>query len=471
MSCAPLELNQHVVLGSFDTDEVGWQGARCSPRKASLVRVGGGYVRRFVYDVDGAPRTATGTGKGGHQGWGFTMNHYGKTSTSGQGAPGTFGPLFVGRHHAIYRYAFTVTIAGRKVPVVQHWFFATARDNPVLATTYDVSGSPPGSLVADSRTPYGDIAWDGDDQASRTVVDGVGWGDRYKFVTTTAPLTMESAWDYSKPNRVPYVLAWTVASDAEMGAVQTQTYDQHDAGGYWFYENWGRTSANAAPQKEGQIGRMTPPWNWTYQINQYELCAADPKCLDRPTGSHRLAWGANYGAIGGATAGSGDYAAYGDDKMISGYPYNSYSVFMVLGRHSEAPVARQVAAIEAVQATRLTATVGSVPAMGPGGVGRADRVKLTPRGYDHNYGVWRVDAADNALKVQMQVDRGELRSPILAVSAYDASELPMVRVDGVAMIEGIDYFASLEPPVSRAWITFRRGWSGRHDIEIAAPPR
>jgi hypothetical protein len=294
----------------------------------------------------------------------------------------------------------------------------------------------------------------------------VAWGDRFKFTTTSAPLTMNSKWDYSKPNVVPYVLAWTVKTDAEMGIVQTQTQLQHDAGGYWFYDNWGKTSDSAAPRKMGQAGLMTPTWNWTYQINQYELCLDNPACLNNTTGSHRLAWGSNYGAIGGATAGSGSYPAYGDDKMLSGHPFHSYAVFMVLGKHSAAPVFRQAAEIERVQGTHLTASAGTVRALGPGGVGRTDAVALAPAGYDHRYAVWSVDTAGNRAALKLSVEQGALTNPVLVLSGYTAAAEPTVKIDGATRTAEADYLLSLDAAGKQVWITLRGDWTGSHELEI-----
>ena len=112
------------------------------------------------------------------------------------------------------------------------WLFATGRDHPLWAVTFDASPSPADSIEADTRAPYGDLQWDGGANAD---VDGVGWGDRYRFRTTTSPVTLQSGWDYSQANTIPHVLMWSNAADAEMGAVQTQTMAQRDAGGYGFY--------------------------------------------------------------------------------------------------------------------------------------------------------------------------------------------------------------------------------------------
>jgi hypothetical protein len=399
----------------------------------------------------------------GWEGWGYTANHFEQTASSSQDvAGGTFAPEWVGRHHAIYAYRFTQAIAGRNVPVTIHWMFATGRDHPIYAITYDVSGSPAGSVVADTRSPYGDIFWDGATTHS-TVIAGVGWGDRYKFVTTEAPLTMDSAWDYTKPNQVPYVLVWATRPDAEMGAVQTQTYLQHDGGGYWHYRNWGKTSGNQV-RADGQIGRMPPTWNWTYQICQYELCIEDPSCLNRTTGSHRLAWGTNYGAIGGDNAPT--YAAYGDDRQVVGHPYQSYSVYMVLGKHTAAPVFAQVADVEAAQGTRITATQGSVDAEGPGGVGRTDRVRLAPAGYDARYATWRATAASDVLELQVTVGSGTLQHPVLVVSGYSKQDPPALTLDGRTAVADVDYFLSLDAASKQVWITFHGGWTGTLRIGV-----
>ena len=57
---------------------------------------------------------------------------------------------------------------------------------------------------------------------------------------------------------------------------------------------------------------------------------------------HRLSWGTNYGAVGGDTKGApGTYPSYGDDKRLVGFPYQSYSVFTVLGKHTNKTVLTQ----------------------------------------------------------------------------------------------------------------------------------
>src|SRR5262249_19807492 len=161
--------------------------------------------------------------------------------------------------------------------------------------------------------------------------------------------------------------------------------------------------------------------NWPYQLDQYELGTGT-------TGSHRLAWGTNYGAIGGDDA-TGKYKPMGSEsRTLVGYPYQSYSVVMVLGKHTEQKVFLQVAEIENVQKTRLSASAGTVPSMGPGGAARTDMVKLDPLGYDHRYGVWTVAAAGN--QVKLHVESAGLKDPILVVTGWTGAAPPGVKVDG-----------------------------------------
>ena len=138
----------------------------------------------------------------------------------------------------------------------------------------------------------------------------------------------------------------------EMGIVQTPTYVQKDAGGYWFYKNWGKTSADPV-RDDGQIGQMPISWNWAYQLNQYELCFPEVEsCAGATTASHRLSWGTNYGAVGGDTEGApGTYPSFGDDKRLVGFPYQSYSVFAVLGKHTGKTVLTQAARSRSFQKT------------------------------------------------------------------------------------------------------------------------
>src|SRR5947209_1211320 len=66
--CAPLEVSHGVSVDGFLSDRYQWSDAACAPRSAALVHNDvqdpagrwGGYLRQYVYDVDGAPRVVNG---------------------------------------------------------------------------------------------------------------------------------------------------------------------------------------------------------------------------------------------------------------------------------------------------------------------------------------------------------------------------------------------------------------------------
>ncbi|MFO0547749.1 MAG: hypothetical protein U0271_05135 [Polyangiaceae bacterium] len=452
MPCADMAVAMNTDLAGYQVDEYTWRDARCRPRTAAMVHNDvvdpsghhGGYLRQYRYEpTEGTTRTATGSFDG-HPGFGYTVNHWGDTATLGSQYGGTTALPLQGKNHRIVRYSQMQPIDGQTVKVTVEWFFASGRTNPVWSVTYDLTGVPANSVTADTRSPYGDIGWDGDTGGD---VDGVGWGDRYKFKTVgDGPVTLDSGWDYSEPNTVPYVLEWSASANAEMGTVQTQTYAQHDAGGYWFYGSWGTSQPS---------GPMPQDWNWTYQLNQYELPFV--------TNSHRLAWGANYGAVGQT-----QYNAYGDDKTLSGYPYQSYSVFIVLGTHSEEAVAAQVHEVEAVQSTSLTASQGTVRTKGPAGVARTDEAQYQPAGYDPIRATWQIDADGGAFAITFNVGTGSLETPVLAVHGWSAADPPATLQVGDAVFEnGKGFLASVDPTTSTLWLTLRTTMTGQ--VEVRTP--
>jgi len=429
----------HAVVSSdgFTGEQFDWRDASCLPRTALMVYDDrtdpaghkGGYLRSYDYQLsDASTRHVVGS-LAAHPGWGYTANTWDTNFTVGMNSLGTWQLLFVGRHHAILRFVRTISIGG-PVQTTVDWFFATGKDHPVWAVTFDASAAQANAILADTRSPYGDLAWDGGVNAT---VDGVGWGDHYKFRTTTTPESFQSGWDYTTPNIVPYVQMWANAVDAEMGAVQTQTMNQHDAGRGSFYSAWGTAQA---------AGPMPPDYNWTFQLNQYELPFVST--------SKRMAWGSNYGAIG-----QNSYYAYGDSMQLDGYPYQSYAVYMVLGQHSSNATQAQVTQVERQQGLALTASVGSVKTNGPAGVALPDSAIWAPAGYNPAYGTFELVADANTVHVTLAPNSGVVRNPIVVIDNFTA---PAARIeyDGNLAIADVDYFASLDAVNQRLWLTLRR---------------
>lgn len=449
-ACPPLEIAAGTDVDGFLSDVFTWRDARCQPRSAAMVRNDqrdpaghfGGYLRRFTYDAGGTTRTCDGSSDT-HPGFGYTVNHFGSTSSSSRSTQGEWRTVFAGRHHAIHEYTWLHGIDGHDVRVTIQWMFATGRDHPLWAITYDLSDVPANAVNADTRSPYGDIQWDGGADAD---VAGVGWGDRYRFTSLDSPISLDSGWDYSQPNTVPYVIEWAEAPDAEMGVVQTQTYTQHDGGGYWFYSSWGMRN---------ESGPMPEDWNWTYQLNQYELPFTNGQK------SKRLAWGANYGAVGQES-----YEAYGDDRTLSGWPYQSYAVFVVLGQHSDAPVLEQVAQIERAQSVTLEAVTGSVATEGPAGVGRSDSASYDPPGWDPIRAAWTLVADASRASVRVRASQPIAR-PTFAVRGWTSDAPPArVTIDGAELAPDAGYYASVDAGADVLWITLARDIEGEHVLAI-----
>lgn len=451
-ACAALRLERDVTLDGFRTDRYVWRDRECRPRSAYVVRNdgtdpagwNGGYIRRYTYEVDGAERTCDGS----HNevpGWGMVTCHLRNGATWGnwtQEIQGTGRVVFEGRHHALHELRWPLPLDGHVVQVTVHYLFATGRDHPLYAITHDASGVPADVLDADVRSPYGDLLFDGNANAE---IAGLGWGDRHRFVTLNSPVTMNSGWDYREPNVVPYTRMWTAAPDAEMGVVQTQTWVQKPAGGYWLYPSLGQRDED---------GPMPQDWNWTYQLNQYELPTT--------TRSHRLAWGSNFGAVG-----KREYPRYGDDGNLSGYPYQSYSVFMVLGKHSQDPVMKQAAEVESWQGVRLTATEGQVRTQGPGGVGRSDAVTYDVPGYNPVYATWEAQAASNRAQLRFELGDRTLSQPVVVLRGYTASGPPTrVTLEGQSLAADVDYFASVDTAGDALWLTVGRSLTGTATLRV-----
>ncbi|QRK07907.1 hypothetical protein JQX13_49415 [Archangium violaceum] len=453
----------HELPGNYDSDVYRWLDSGKQQRTAVLTRNDsrdpggsyGGMLRQFRFYLGSQERVATGTGASGlWNGWGYVVSHYGSGGLTHSGnIPGNYRQVFVGRHHAIHEFSWNLPINGTPVKATVHWFFATGRDHPIYAITFDSSAAGSGGLSvnADSRSPYGDIAWDGD--GLNSYVDGVKWGDKYKFSSGTEPLTAQSTWDYTQPNVVPYTMAYSRTADAEMGMVQTLSWLQHNTGGTWFHTNWGYTSANR--QGAGDFGTwlMPPNWNWPYQMCQYEMDDYNP------TRSKRLAWGLMYGAVG-----SPSYYGYGYEGTFSGHPYQSYSVSMVMGRQSTSSVLAQVTQMERMLRGQLSATRGSVVLSGPTGVARTDTATYPVPGYNSVYGAYELQPdATGAFTATLNAAGGDIQNPVFLV--HKSGGVPeRLYLDGVLLTADVDYFASSDTSAGRVWITLNRTWNGSHTL-------
>lgn len=423
----------------FVVDTVSWSDGMAKRRSAALVHndvqdpagFWGGYLRTYSLRAAKGRRTCTGSLQS-HPGFGYTVNHFpGGVNSSRRYKGDTWRWLLQGPNHAILEQSWTYPLGDYNVKATVQWLFASGRSHPVYAVTFDSSGAPPNGINADSRAPYGDIGWDGD---AGSDVDGVAWGDRYAFCTLAKPVTVDTGWDYTQRNTVPYTLAWSDTTDAEMGLVQTQTEDQHDAGGYDGYKLWGTRSLQ---------GPMPDPGAWPYQLNQWEL--------PYTSASKRMAWGLNYGAVGQTR-----YGSLGNDRILSGYPYQSYSTFVVIGAHSRHEVLDQVRQMEAVQRTTFRALGGGhTNTSGPGGVGRQDAVTWDRPGFNPVYASFEAtyDCGQEPLTLHFAVDGDQaLVGTLLVVHNWDDPQ-PELVINGKQVAWNVGAAASYDAASRTLWLS------------------
>ncbi len=493
----PLVETHDVSVLSMISDRFTWIDSGGTQRQAALAHnnggagpggTQGGELRQFIYQIGGSTRTVNASGSGA-SGFGYVVSHPNEgdescvpgpdSSSLGHFTAGTWTRVFEGRHHAIFRfqqnyprYCSTVGAVEHDIPVTIDWTFSTGRDNPLWSISYDLSVVAANVLEDDSRAPYGELLFDGSaSEGAHSTVAGVGWGDGYKFQSTTNPVTYNSAWTWNVPNTIPYVKLWTTAIDATMGTVQTQTLAQQDAGGYFDATRWNTTSAagNAcAAGDDGPSAHLMPcSSNWDYQSINYSMGEAIGGSNSDTTNNTRLAWGTEFGFLGQTSYsvnGSSDWGGPRGNLTASGYPKKSYSVYVVLGSHSTDAVAAQVTQMETVQTVSLAASIGTVATSGPAGVNRSDTIAYSPAGYDPVYGALVFNASGSNVTGTVSVGSGTLKNPMFVIRNYTAGAFPTtVKFGGVTLTPGADYFASLRTAQSELWITLNKNVTGANN--------
>ncbi len=487
MPTASLQVERDVTVDSMLSDRFTWIDSAGKPRSAVLAHnntaagpngARGGALRRYDYQLpNGSTRSAGPTtyGNAGHGGFGYVVAHssaqfnggacIGDDSPLGFKLAGTFERVWEGRHHAIFRFrqnyprncAIPAPAASLPLPTTIDWVFATGRDHPLWSITYDMAVPgmeiPVNTLFDDSRAPYGELNIDGVGAAN---ISGVAWGDRWKFTSTSAPLSLNSAWTWNQPNTVPYIKLWIASSDATMGTVQTQTMSQQDAGARnEFYHDitafWGQTSA------DGNAGdAYVMPWNdsWPYQSLAFSLNSGAPNAN---TNNARLTWGTSYGFLGRST-----YSVYdGVVAQAPGHPRKSYGMFVILDTHTRQPVETQVEQIETLQQLTLTADLGSVALTGPAGVADTTPKSYDPSGYDHVRAALTFIASANRLDANIALADGTLSNPLIVLRGYSAAQLPVsVRLGETLLVSDVDYFASVRDDADELWLTLKRDLNG-----------
>jgi hypothetical protein len=443
-----------------------------------------GYLRQLTYVVNGAIRTCTGSynyavdGDLEFSGDGFVQNHTasgGDYSTgNGGGTPGTTTITLQGSSHAIITYNIpTYAIGGVTIPTTVQWFFADGRSHPIFAISQDASAvGTAGNLGADSRSPYGDMAYDGatgGDPITGNVVGGYSYGDTYKFVTlATGPeeVTRASAWKATETNTIPYAMQWInpAQGDAEMGHVATVPISVCDQGIDTQTSQYDNPPDLFDPRDKS--GTSLPADNTqAYQI----INEAATLPTSGTTNSKRLTWGANWGRVGGFdeygqyTSGLTNYSQHSTDPLnqpLQGARASgllmAYSVFVVFGPHlgsyETGTVGQQVTQMQNAALASLSASTGSVKTTGPAGVGNAatTTITYTPAGYNPIYSTWEVTSSGNAVNATLTPAAStSLDHPVFVVNNFTAAQLPGT----ISVGPGLAYFATLDTAGQRLWVT------------------
>jgi hypothetical protein len=225
---------------------------------------------------------------------------------------------------------------------------------------------------------------------------------------------------------------------------------------------WTHTSVDALPNCNPPFATAyTMPCIdfWPYQSINFSFGGNNVA-----TNSTRLAWGSEYGFLGQSAYhihGSTYWGGPLPDATASGWPKKSYSLYVVLGTHTNDPVDAQVTQTETFQTLSMSATIGSVIGSGPAGIGRADTVSYVPAGYNHVYGALALAAnAANQLDANVAVGSGTLTKPLLILSNYAGAYPGIVKLNGVSLVVDVDYFPSMRASSDELWITFNKNLSG-----------
>ena len=485
----PLAFTASNVVNGISGSQFAWVDSTGKPRSAHMATgtAGankGGVLNQFSYLLpNDTTRTVNQSLCCGAGGFGYIVSHLEVPSiaTSHPGEDDSpFGPppadnpngatqtVFSGRHHALHVYTLNYPRWGRigmvdtkyPMPVTVGWVFATGRNYPLWTVSFDMTQMPANAVSADTRAPYGDMNFDGTNGEGQNgdVAGGVGWGDTYKFRSTSAPFTLNSGWTWNVANTIPHNMLWTQTIDAEMGIVLTQPIAQQDAGGYFGINRWMSTSA-AGSGCPATPTVMPCDYAWPYQSINYSFGAN----ANATTQSKRLAWGANFGYLGQTL-----YPDRPTGANRPGHPRQSYSTYIVLDTHTRTPTDIQVSQMETRQFSSAAASVGTVATSGPAGLGRPDTINYQPSGFDPIFDAWTYNASGNNATVSFTTPAPyKLHNPLIILRGYSlATEPTLVKVGGVTLTADTDYYASAVPGRNELWLTLRGQYQGTTNLEV-----
>ncbi|HOW98216.1 MAG TPA: hypothetical protein P5567_11360 [Kiritimatiellia bacterium] len=440
---------------SNQCDIVSWQDASGHNRTGYLVQARGcsdtnytgGFLTRFLYRDDaGAWVQNDQIADGTLDGFGHIVNHYTpppgsrgwiNSKTDAFNASNTL--VFKGPHHAIWRVTFDEPAletdpAQGQWRTTLDWHFRTGCDAFLYAVTFDGTGLEPGILDHDARGPYSMWDWN-DDNSTFGKYGGFEWGRDFKFICTNQ---QQGAWTYTTPNTVPYVWEWDTNKAREIGFVQTQSQVQR---------------AGGKTPSHGTSGTNLPYYTeMGYQMNGPGM---------NPHTYEGITWGTPLGAIDGG------------DGSGSPEPYLNYSLAIVLDPLARGGVTNALAEQERIHdgSVRLIASDGAVITQGMDGAGCQLAVAYDPPGYNHVYWTWDIEASmTNTAQWSLDVTNGALWNPTFVIREYRGSAPPLVVTrGGTSLVADAGYYASVDDPGNRLWLTVPGVFAGSNVLRVAGP--
>ncbi|ATQ68172.1 MULTISPECIES: hypothetical protein [Methylosinus] len=219
------------------------------------------------------------------------------------------------------------------LPVRIWWYFKDGADYPRIRTQVSLASLPgPDRVSFDLRGPYGKLDFDG----GANSITQVRWGDDFHFVSTTMPLTRNSAWTWNVINHDNRYTS-LIAGGFEMGLVNLGGTKLNDG----YADGRGRTSSVYFNGKGCPYEPQLIPcdYEWPYQSAQYELPYDNRNGV---TTSEKIAWGSTP-FFGTSLTSTYDGRA---SHPFDGFPANkaiTYDLCLVLGRTIDGGTTRAAA--------------------------------------------------------------------------------------------------------------------------------
>lgn len=481
-----LVLNSNVNVNGLNAEKFTWFDNEVKTRTISLVRndqpgTKGGFMEQFSYVLPDNSTRIINANASGVRGFGFIVSHLKESTLAtnngdddspiGSNMSNAWRVVWRGSNHALLEYTLNYPRWGKNaagvatkynMPVTIHWLIQNGKRYPLWSVTMDLTAAPNNAVEADSRAPYGEMEFSGN---ANDLVDGVAWGDSHHFKSTSAPLTLNSSWDWTAVNTgAAYNSLY--ANNAEMGIVGTRVISKQDAGGYEGADGLrGNTSAGHSCAGEGHA--MPCLFQWSYQSVNYSFSGNNDS-----TNNKRFAWGTDWGFLGQAsyTPMNNNYAA-----TPGSFPKRSYSTWIVFDPRASA--SSSPTRILSDQAKTIDDTVFTVTGAanrklsGAKGIADASLETYSPAGFNHVYSTWEADLTGaTAVVLNWQVPAGQnlLGSSIVLNNYTKANSPSSLSLNGTVLIANQDYFASVIPSTKQLWITLKNNLSNSASLTITS---